>query len=65
MPCQIGLRWKSVRDGKVYKQRYEKGNVCFPLKEIGTCPEDQTGTKVTFLPDETIFTETTVFDLIS
>ena len=56
------LEVEICQDGKVYKQRYEKGNVCFPLKEIGICPEDQTGTKVTFLPDETIFTETTVFD---
>ncbi len=48
--------------GKVYKQRYERGHVCFPLKEIGTCPEEKTGTKVTFMPDDTIFTETTVYD---
>ncbi len=50
------------QDGKVYKQRYERGHVCYPLKEIGECPSDKTGTKVTFQPDETIFTETTVFD---
>ena len=48
--------------GKIYKQRYEKGHACYPLKEIGTCPAEQTGTKVTFMPDETIFTETTVFE---
>ena len=48
--------------GKVYKQRYERGHVCYPLKQIGTCPEEHTGTKVTFKPDETIFTETTVYD---
>ena len=48
--------------GKIYKQRYERGHVCFPLKEIGTCPEEKTGTKVTFMPDDTIFTETTVYD---
>ena len=48
--------------GKVYKQRYERGHVCFPLKEIGNCPEEKTGTKVTFMPDDTIFTETTVYD---
>ena len=48
--------------GKVYKQRYERGHVCYPLKEISTCPEEKTGTKVTFKPDETIFTETTVYD---
>ena len=48
--------------GKVYQQRYERGHVCYPLKEISTCPEEKTGTKVTFKPDETIFTETTVYD---
>ena len=48
--------------GKVYKQRYERGHVCYPLKEIGECPIEKTGTKVTFLPDPTIFTETTVYD---
>ncbi len=48
--------------GKVYKQRYERGKVCYPLKEIGTCDESETGTRVTFLPDKQIFTETTIFD---
>ena len=50
------------QDGKVYKQRYERGHVCYPLKQIDTCPIEKTGTKVTFMPDETIFTETTIFD---
>ncbi|MCR5754620.1 MAG: DNA topoisomerase (ATP-hydrolyzing) subunit B [Acetatifactor sp.] len=48
--------------GRIYKQRYERGHVCYPLKEIGTCPMEETGTKVTFLPDATIFTETTVYE---
>ena len=48
--------------GKVYKQRYERGKVCYPLKEIGNCDEGETGTEVTFLPDKQIFTETTIFD---
>lgn len=48
-------------EGKVYKQRYERGHVCYPLKEIGTCESELTGTKVTFLPDPEIFEET-VFD---
>ena len=47
------------KDGKMYKQRYEKGKVMYPLKEIGET--DHNGTEVTFLPDETIFEET-VFD---
>ncbi|SDH68258.1 DNA gyrase subunit B [Pseudobutyrivibrio sp. 49] len=49
------------REGKIFKQRYERGKTMYPLKEIGTCPVEETGTKVTFLPDETIF-ETTIFD---
>lgn len=48
-------------EGKVYKQRYERGHVCYPLKVVGECPMEKTGTKVTFLPDPTIFEET-VFD---
>ncbi|MCQ2544509.1 MAG: DNA topoisomerase (ATP-hydrolyzing) subunit B [Lachnospiraceae bacterium] len=48
--------------GIVYKQRYERGKVCYALKQIGTCDINDTGTKVTFLPDKEIFTETTVFD---
>ena len=49
------------REGKIYKQRYERGHVMYPLKEIGTCPLEKTGTRVDFLPDKEIF-EDTVFD---
>ena len=56
------LEVEIYQDGKVYKQRYERGHVCYPLKEIGTCEVEKTGTKITFLPDDTIFTETTVFE---
>ena len=58
-------KWLEVeicQGGKVYKQRYERGHVCYPLKEIGTCEVEKTGTTVTFMPDEEIFTETTVFE---
>jgi len=48
-------------DGKVYKQRYERGNTMYPLKEAGTCDPQKTGTKVTFSPDGSIF-EDTVYD---
>ncbi len=50
------------QDGKVYKQRYERGKVCYPLKEIGICPKEKTGSTISFLPDKTIFTETTIYD---
>lgn len=46
-------------DGKVHKQRYERGKVVYPLKVIGDT--DRTGTTVTFLPDKEIFEET-VYD---
>ena len=56
------LEVEVCHEGKVYKQRYEKGKVCYPLKVIGDCEEGKTGTKVTFKPDETIFKETTEFE---
>lgn len=46
-------------DGKMYKQRYERGKVIEPLRVVGD--SDRTGTTVTFLPDKDIFEET-VFD---
>ncbi len=49
------------REGKVYKQRYERGHVMYPLEIIGDCSEEESGTKVTFFPDDTIFEET-IFD---
>ena len=55
------LEVEICRDGKVYFQRYERGHVCFPLREIDTCEEGKTGTKVTFSPDPEIF-EDTVYD---
>ena len=56
------LEVEICQGGKVYRQRYERGHVCYPLKIVGECPLEKTGTKVTFLPDKTIFTETTVYD---
>lgn len=48
-------------EGKIYKQRYERGKVCYPLKVIGDCEPEKTGTKISFMPDDTIFEET-VYD---
>ena len=55
------LEVKIYTGGKVYMQRYERGHVINKLEVIDTCPEDKTGTCVTFMPDDTIFEET-VFD---
>ncbi|MBO5371406.1 MAG: DNA topoisomerase (ATP-hydrolyzing) subunit B [Lachnospiraceae bacterium] len=57
----VWLEVEICSDGKVYKQRYERGKTIYPLKEVDTCPIDKTGTKVTFLPDAQIFEET-VYD---
>lgn len=48
-------------EGKIYKQRYERGKVVEKLSVIGECEQEKSGTKVTFMPDDTIF-EDTVFD---
>lgn len=48
-------------EGKIYKQRYERGKVVEKLHVTGDCEEDETGTKVTFFPDNTIF-ETIQFE---
>ena len=55
------LEVEICHEGKVYRQRYEKGHVVYKLKVVDECDPEKTGTKVTFLPDETIF-EDTVFD---
>ena len=55
------LEVEIFHEGKVYKQRYERGKVVEKLSVIGECEPGQTGTKVVFMPDDTIFEET-VFD---
>jgi len=52
------LEVQIYQDGKIHKQRYERGHVCYPLKVVGECPIEKTGTRVDFLPDNTIFEET-------
>ena len=56
------LEVEIYQGGKIYKQRYERGHVCYSLKVDGECPADKTGTKVSFKPDATIFQETTVYE---
>ena len=56
--------WMEVtiyHEGKVYRQRYERGKTIYKLKVIGECEQEKTGTMVSFLPDKEIFEET-VFD---
>ena len=48
-------------EGKIYRQRYERGKTIYKLKVIGDCDPEKTGTMVSFHPDPEIFEET-VFD---
>ena len=48
-------------EGKIYRQRYERGKVCYPPEVVGTCLPSKTGTSVSFLPDKTMF-EVTEYD---
>ena len=57
----VWLEVEICHEGKVYRQRYERGKVAKKLEVIGECELGKTGTKVTFLPDGEIF-ETTIFD---
>ena len=56
--------WLEVQvyhDGSIYKQRFERCKVMYPLKVVGSCDKEKTGTRVSFLPDKEIF-EDTVYD---
>ena len=56
------LEVEICQEGKVYRQRYERGKPIDTLKVVGECDPEKTGTKVTFKPDSAIFQETTVYD---
>ncbi len=56
--------WLTVevrKEGKVYSQSYKRGKADEEVKVVGTCGEEEHGTKVHFLPDDTIF-ETSIFE---
>ena len=55
------LEVEIFNEGKIHKQRYERGKVMYPLEISGSCEPGVRGTKVTFQPDDKIFEET-VFD---
>ena len=57
----IWLEVTIYNGGKVYNQRFERGHTCYPLKVIGECDPEKTGTRVDFLTDAELFEET-VFD---
>lgn len=53
------LKVNVKRDGKLYEQEYSVGKPKYAVREAGTA--DGTGTTITFKPDESIFTYTTVY----
>lgn len=52
------LEVEIFHEGKIYKQRYERGKSMYPLKIVGECDPEKTGTQVTFSPDGSIFDDT-------
>lgn len=52
----IAFRVEVRREGKIFEQEYSIGKPLYPVREIGV--SDETGTQVTFKPDDTIFTVT-------
>ncbi|KAB5488242.1 MULTISPECIES: DNA topoisomerase (ATP-hydrolyzing) subunit B [Flagellimonas] len=56
----IHLKATVYRDGKIWEQEYERGKTLYPVKSVGDSSE--TGTIVTFIPDDTIFTQTTEYN---
>lgn len=57
------LKATVYRDGKIYEQEYERGKSMYPVKETGTT--DKRGTVITFLPDRSIFQQTTEYNYIT
>lgn len=55
------LKATVFKDGKIWQQEYERGKAMYPVKTVGDCTADDRGTEVTFLPDPTIFTQTTEY----
>lgn len=55
------LKARIKRDGKIYEQEYEIGKPVHKLKVVGEVGADETGTEITFMPDDSIFS-TTKFD---
>ncbi|MCI2050191.1 MAG: DNA topoisomerase (ATP-hydrolyzing) subunit B [Lachnospiraceae bacterium] len=60
LSVRLQVRVKS--EGRIYEMEFSRGKITEPLKEVGVCPENESGTQVTFLPDPEIFQETRVFD---
>ena len=52
------MKTNVYRNGKIYQQEYSCGKPLYPVKEVGEC-DNQTGTRQTFWPDNSIFTTTT------
>ena len=54
------LKATVFREGKIWEQEYERGKSLYPVKTVGD--SDLNGTIVTFIPDKSIFTQTTEYN---
>ncbi|AZQ43700.1 DNA topoisomerase (ATP-hydrolyzing) subunit B [Nonlabens ponticola] len=57
------LKATVYRDGKIWEQEYERGKAMYPVKAVGDT--DKRGTMVTFLPDRSIFQQTTEYNYVT
>jgi len=51
-----------TRENKVHRIKFERGTTTEPLEVVKETTDGKTGTKVTFFPDATIFTDTIMFE---
>ncbi|WP_130838448.1 DNA topoisomerase (ATP-hydrolyzing) subunit B [Lachnoclostridium sp. Marseille-P6806] len=58
----VWLKAEVRQDGRVYAIEFARGAITKPLAQVGVCPEEDTGTRVTFLADPEVFQETTVYE---
>jgi len=52
------MKVRVKKGGKIYQQEYKIGKPLYDVKVVGECEKKDTGTEVTFFPDETIFSTT-------
>jgi DNA gyrase subunit B len=57
------LKATVYRDGKIWEQEYERGKTLYPVKAVGET--DKRGTVITFLPDRSIFQQTTEYNYVT
>ncbi len=56
------LETEVKKDGKLYRIRFDRGEVSFPVQVVGRAIKGESGSRVTFMPDHDVFKEVLSFD---